>query len=183
MNETTTVALESALLDPTRSRRTAKQFNLRSESSARFEKGSTMQLLEKPVRLLQQRIVSLAGGEVLQGAVKGSEIKAEDVSVKISLERINQYLGTSLVVKEVNEILKHLDLAVKKKDTSCLFRSRTTKTLGYPNRSRHYRRSCSGIYGYDQLPSTLPSGETVAGSLSKRNKKLLVKFVQFSEAD
>lgn len=56
-------------------------------------------------------IVSLAGGEVLQGAVKGSEIKAEDVSVKISLERINQYLGTSLVVKEVNEILKHLDLA------------------------------------------------------------------------
>lgn len=60
-------------------------------------------------------IVSLAGGEVLQGAVKGSEIKAEDVSVKISLERINQYLGTSLVVKEVNEILKHLDLAMKKR--------------------------------------------------------------------
>lgn len=89
-------------------------------------------------------IVSLAGGEVLQGAVKGSEIKAEDVSVKISLERINQYLGTSLVVKEVNEILKHLDLAMKK--GVCLFRSSTTKTLGYPNRSRYYRRSCSYLW-------------------------------------
>ena len=37
-NETTTVALESALFDPISIRRTAKQFNLRSESSARFEK-------------------------------------------------------------------------------------------------------------------------------------------------
>lgn len=36
---TTTVALESALFDPISIRRTAKRFNLRSESSARFEKG------------------------------------------------------------------------------------------------------------------------------------------------
>ena len=37
--ETTTVALEAALFNPLSIRKTSKQFNLRSESSSRFEKG------------------------------------------------------------------------------------------------------------------------------------------------
>ena len=46
---TTTVALEAALFDPLAIRLTSKKFNLRSESSARFEKGSTKQRLQKLV--------------------------------------------------------------------------------------------------------------------------------------
>lgn len=51
---TTTVALEAALFDSISIRRTAKQFNLRSESSARFEKESIKQQLLKHVTLLLQ---------------------------------------------------------------------------------------------------------------------------------
>lgn len=53
-------------------------------------------------------IVSLAGGEVLQGAVAGSTYQVEDVTVTITLSRINHYLGTDLTVKEVNEIFEAL---------------------------------------------------------------------------
>ena len=43
--ETTTVALEAALFNPLSIRKTSKQFNLRSESSSRFEKVSTKRQL------------------------------------------------------------------------------------------------------------------------------------------
>lgn len=43
--ETTTVALEAALFNPLSIRKTSKQFNLRSESSSRFEKASTKRQL------------------------------------------------------------------------------------------------------------------------------------------
>ncbi|WP_142652882.1 phenylalanine--tRNA ligase subunit beta [Enterococcus faecium] len=167
-NETTTVALESALFDPISIRRTAKQFNLRSESSARFEKGINHATVGEASEVAAAMIVSFAGGEVLQGAVKGSEIKAEDVSVKISLERINQYLGTSLVVKEVNEIFEALGFSYEEKE-------HVYSVVVPPRRwdiqiEADIIEEVARIYGYDQLPSTLPSGETVAGSLSKEQE-------------
>ena len=72
---TTTVALESALFDPVSIRRTAKQFNLRSESSARFEKGINKATVGEASDVAAAMIQSLAGGEVPEGAVKVLNIK------------------------------------------------------------------------------------------------------------
>ena len=101
---TTTVALEAALFDPLSIRRTSKEFNLRSESSSRFEKGINKATIDEACDVAAAMIASLAGGEVLAGAVKGAAVVAEDVEVEISLERINHYLGTTLSVAQVNGI-------------------------------------------------------------------------------
>ncbi|WP_165006800.1 MULTISPECIES: phenylalanine--tRNA ligase subunit beta [unclassified Enterococcus] len=161
---TTTVALESALFDPVSIRRTAKQFNLRSESSARFEKGINQATVGEAIDAAAAMIVSLAGGEVLQGAVKGSEVKAESVEVSITLDRINRYLGTELTTADINEIFEALGFDYQQ--------DKGEYTVVVPPRRWDIHieadiiEEVARIYGYDRLPSTLPSGETVAGSLT-----------------
>lgn len=74
-NETTTVALESALFDPISIRRTAKQFNLRSESSARFEKGINHATVGEASEVAAAMIVSLAGGKFYKARSKAQRSK------------------------------------------------------------------------------------------------------------
>ncbi|MCD5000937.1 phenylalanine--tRNA ligase subunit beta [Enterococcus saccharolyticus] len=165
---TTTVALEAALFDPLSIRRTSKQFNLRSESSSRFEKGINKATVGEACDVAAAMIASLAGGEVLNGAVKGSEVTVEDVKVEISLERINHYLGTELTVSQVNGIFEALGFDY-------------TETEGHyvvvvpPRRwdisiEADIIEEVARIYGYNNLPSTLPSGETVAGALTRAQR-------------
>ena len=66
---TQTVVLEAAAFDGLSIRLTGKRHNLRSESSARFEKGinmgSILQALDRAANLVQE----LAGGKILSGVV------------------------------------------------------------------------------------------------------------------
>lgn len=166
--ETTTIALEAALFDALSVRRTSKQFNLRSESSARFEKGINQATIAQACDVAAAMIASLAGGEVLTGAVVGSEVTAQAVTVTITLERINGYLGTTLTEEIVSEIFEALGFTATV--------SEETYSVTVPPRRWDIQieadliEEVARIYGYNNLPSTLPSGETIAGSLTKNQR-------------
>lgn len=164
---TTTVALEAAIFDSVSIRKTSKQFNLRSESSSRFEKGINQATVAEACDVAAAMIAKLAGGRVLQGAV-GETLAVLDQEVTITLARINQYLGTSLSNEEVVEIITALGFGVEE--------VAHTYTVSIPPRrwditiEADMIEEVARIYGYDNLPSTLPSGETVAGSLTAEQK-------------
>lgn len=67
--DTVNVALESALFESTTIRRTAKEFNLRSEGSARFEKGINTSTILAACDHAAQLMVELAGGIIVSGVV------------------------------------------------------------------------------------------------------------------
>lgn len=167
-NQTTTVALEAALFEPLSIRRTSKQFNLRSESSSRFEKGINKATIDQACDVAAAMIANLAGGEVLSGAVKGAEVVAKDVEVEITLARINNYLGTALTVAEVNGIFDALGFVYSENDDHYV-------VVVPPRRwdisiEADIIEEVARIYGYNNLPSTLPSGETVAGALTREQR-------------
>lgn len=165
---TTTVALEAALFDPLSIRRTAKQFNLRSESSSRFEKGINKATVDQACEVAAAMIAELAGGEVLSGTVRGSEFTAKDVDVEISLARINDYLGTLLTTDDVDGIFDALGFSYSENDGYYV--------ITIPPRrwdisiEADIIEEVARIYGYNNLPSTLPSGETVAGTLTREQR-------------
>lgn len=163
-DETTTVALEAALFDPLLIRRTSKEFNLRSESSSRFEKGINHATIAQACDTAAAMIAQLAGGKVVGGKVIGSEVSPKNVSISIELFRINQYLGTDMTEETVNEIFEALGFDYQNHEGSYV--------VSVPPRrwdisiEADLIEEVARIYGYDNLPSTLPSGETVAGSLT-----------------
>ena len=115
-------------------------------------------------------IQQLAGGEVLAGAVVGSSVDAKDVTVAVKLERINQYLGTDLTVDQVDEIFTALGFTFERNETS--YQVNVPPRRWDISIEADLIEEVARIYGYNQLPSTLPSGETVAGSLTPEQKAL-----------
>ncbi len=166
---TTTVALEAALFDPLSIRLTSKQFNLRSESSARFEKGINKGAINQACEVAAAMIAKLAGGTVLKGAVVGSAVEVRNEEVSITLAKINRSLGTDLSVADVAAVFEALQFPFTESDGYF--------TVNIPPRrwdihiEADILEEVARIYGYDKIPSTLPSGETVAGSLTDEQLK------------
>ncbi|MCA5012722.1 MULTISPECIES: phenylalanine--tRNA ligase subunit beta [unclassified Enterococcus] len=161
---TTTVALESALFDSLSIRRTSKEFNLRSESSSRFEKGINQATVGEAGDLAAGMIAKLAGGTVVSGKSVGSKVTLEEVNVSVTIDRINEYLGTTLDEAIISEIFEALGFNYS-------FNNGEYTVTVPPRRwdisiEADLIEEVARIYGYDNLPSTLPKGETVAGSLT-----------------
>lgn len=168
--KTTTIALEAALFDPVFIRKTVKKFNLRSESSIRFEKGINKQTVSLAHEVAAAMIVVVAGGKVRKGAVEVTNYDAKNVDVTITLNYINHYLGTSFTTEEVSEIFKALGFGYTLED-------QTYNVVIPPRRwdisiKEDIIEEVARIYGYDRLPSTLPNGEIVAGSLTLSQKMI-----------
>jgi phenylalanyl-tRNA synthetase beta chain len=166
---TTTVALEAAVFESVSIRRTAKQFNLRGEASSRFEKGLNLGTVNEALDAAAAMIATLTKGTVLSGTVAGSSVEAKNVEVAVTKDRINGYLGTTLDVAAITEIFETLGFGVKEVAENF--------TVSVPPRrwdisiDADLIEEVARIFGYDRLPSTLPSGETVAGSLTPDQKQ------------
>ena len=108
-DDTTTVVFESAMFLGSSVRITAKKLGMRTDSSARFEKGldseNTVPALERACELVNL----LGAGEVVSGMIDVYPVKKEVATVKFEPERINRFLGIDLSAEEMVRILESLD--------------------------------------------------------------------------
>lgn len=166
-DQTVTVALEAALFNGTSIRKTSHKFALRSESSSRFEKGINQGTVREALDFAAAMIQELAGGEILSGVVESNDFMPKLQEVNITLDRINAALGTSLEDAEVLAILAQLGFETQEKEGQF--------NIQIPSRRWDIKieadivEEVARIYGYDNLPSTLPSGAT-AGELTAMQK-------------
>lgn len=169
-SDTVTVALESALFEPISIRRTAKAFNLRSEASARFEKGMDPSTVESASRHAASLIAELAGGTVVSGVSQIGTAQTAVTELSISLDRINHVLGTAMMGSDVVTIFKRLGFESHLHDGIC--------HVCIPSRRQDIRieadliEEVARIYGYDRLPSHLPVGESLPGGLNEKQQMM-----------
>jgi phenylalanyl-tRNA synthetase beta chain len=168
-DDTTTVFIESAYFTSPVIRKASKDHGLRSEASTRFEKGidpaRTKEALDRAAALMAE----YAGGEVVGGIVEVNTLKEKEVTVTITLDRINRVLGTTITKDEVATILTNLQFAFTEDDG--------TFTITVPSRRRDIAieediiEEVARLYGYDRLPATLPVAEAKPGKLTPYQAK------------
>ena len=111
-NSTHDIIIESANFDGASVRKTAAALKLRTDASIRFEQVISPELAAYGVRAAADLIVQLAGGEI-DGFVDEYPKRAEQKTVSVSVEKINQILGTELTGADVADVFMRLGFAYK----------------------------------------------------------------------
>jgi len=162
--ETKNIILESAYFNPTTVRRTSAVHGLRSDSSARFEKGIDPNMQKAALARAVELILELCPNAVVESSV-GVVNKEEEKVVEITTSYINNYLGITLSTEEIAAILEGLSFTVEVTGENLVVKVPTRR----PDISikQDLVEEVIRIYGYDNLASTLPKfSKTTKGGLT-----------------
>ncbi len=159
---TQTVVFESACFNGASVRITAKSQGMRTESSARFEKGldsdNCMDALDRACEL----VTALGAGEVVSGAIDIYPEKKEAVRLPLQSERINSFLGIDLPEDYMIKILEKLGFSV---ENGIITSPHWRSDIGEMN---DIAEEIIRIYGYNKLESTPFTGTVKAGMLTPK---------------
>lgn len=163
-NNTKNIILESAYFNPVSIRRTSAAHGLRSDSSARFEKGIDPNMQKAALQRAVKLILELCPNATVEASV-GVVNKEEEKEVVISTSYINNYLGITLSTEEITSILESLSFSVEVNGEELTVKIPTRR----PDISikQDLVEEVIRIYGYDNLASTLPKfSKTTKGGLT-----------------
>ncbi|MEC0665290.1 phenylalanine--tRNA ligase subunit beta [Priestia flexa] len=163
-DDTVNVLIESAYFRGLSVRQTSKEHGLRSEASARFEKGIDPSRTRIAADRAAELMAAYAGGEIVSGTVEFDEMTIEPAVVSVTLERINHVLGTELEMAEVQEIMNRLQFESKVEGDAIIVTVPTRR--GDITIEEDIVEEVARMYGYDHLPTTLPVTVATPGRLS-----------------
>ena len=172
---TTTVVIESAYFNPASVRRTSKEINLRSDSSARFEKGVDPNRVLPAAERAAQLLAELAGGEVLEGTVLVDELDKTPARVVVSPDFINGRLGMKISLEDMLSILDRLKFDVEAVNGMLVIDAPTRR--GDIKIEEDIVEEIARMYGYDEIPMTLPAAEQVGRLTSYQAGRRVVRNV------
>ncbi|OZU89776.1 phenylalanine--tRNA ligase subunit beta [Virgibacillus indicus] len=167
-DNTTTVLLEAAYFAPAAVRKTVRDTGLRSESSTRFEKGIDPNRVRRAGLRACQLLQKYAGGAVLQNAVEFDELDRTEKIVEMNTNEINKRLGTEISSEEIVHILKKLRFNFEQNIDDFIVYAPTRR--GDISIFEDMLEEVARIYGYDNLPFTLPAGASQAGALTAKQQ-------------
>ncbi|MDT0710270.1 phenylalanine--tRNA ligase subunit beta [Mammaliicoccus sciuri] len=167
---TQNVVIESALFNATNVRQTSRRLGLRSEASSRFEKGiaseRVLDALDRAAKLLQD----IAGGTVLSEVVSDGNLPELSRTIDITTQDVNQLIGFDLSTDEINTIFNRLGFETIVSDAA--FKVEVPSRRNDISIKADLIEEVARIYGYDQLPSTLPNFDNAtAGYLTDNQLK------------
>ena len=163
-DEVKTVLFEAAIFNGANIRKSARRLGLRTDASGKFEKGLEPRNAEEAINRACQLIEELGCGEVVSGMVDVKEPVPALRELPFEPERYNKLLGTQVSEKEMLEIFERLDIRIVEKNgqTTLILPAFRQDLIGMADIAEEVAR----FYGYDKIPTTLPSGESTNGKLS-----------------
>lgn len=167
-DHTTNVVLESAIFDSIKIRKTAQRQIIHTEASQRFERGINPDGVQDALDEAVSMIKTLAGGKIAKGTVTASEYHPELPTIYITAERTNHVLGTSLKLDEIKAIFDRLGFTCEPHEDgiNVIIPARRWDIF----RDADLYEEVARIYGYDNLPATLPTGRQTIGVLTPTQK-------------
>ncbi|MDE7061756.1 MAG: phenylalanine--tRNA ligase subunit beta, partial [Lachnospiraceae bacterium] len=157
-----TMLFEAACFDGTNIRLSSKRIGLRTDASSKFEKGLDPNLAMEAMNRACQLIEELGAGEVVGGAVDVYGKVKEGRRIPFEPEKYNRLLGTDISREDMLGYFDRLELGYDESSNEVLIPSWRQDLLCDADLAEEVAR----FYGYDKIPTTLPSGEATTGMLS-----------------
>ncbi len=156
-----TMLFEAACFDGTNIRRSSKKVGLRTDASAKFDKGLDPNNAEEAINRACQLVEEMGAGEVVGGMVDVYPVKREPVHIPFDEKAVNKLLGTDISKADMLSYFKKIELAYDPENNEVIAPTFRQDLL----RPADVAEEVARFYGYDKIPTTLPSGEATTGKL------------------
>ncbi len=157
-----TMLLEAACFDGANIRISSKKIGLRTDASSVFEKGLDPNQAILAMNRACQLVEELGAGEVVGGVVDVYPVKREGKRIPFEPEKYNRLLGTDIAAEDMLDYFSRIELKYEE----------TTNELLVPTFRQDLEcdadiaEEVARFFGYDNIPTTLPTGEATTGKLS-----------------
>jgi phenylalanyl-tRNA synthetase beta chain len=152
---TTEVLLEAACFNGVSIRSTSRALRLRTEASARFEKGISPELALAGARRAAGLLAEVAGGKVHLDWVDEYPRPQQPVRITFRPERIDALLGTHVPLEEIESILQRLEFQVRAHEDGTWDALPPVYRLDVTI-PEDLVEEVGRIHGYDRIQATLP---------------------------
>ena len=178
-----TMLFEAATFDGTNIRKSTKRLGIRTDASGKFEKGLDPENALAAMNRACQLIEELGAGEVVGGVVDVYPNPVTRKRISFEPEKYNALLGTNVSSEEMLQYFERLEVEYDK-DANELIIPTFRQDL---NRDADMAEEVARFFGYDNIPTTLPKGETTMGKVSFEQRiedvaGEIAQFCGFSEA-
>ena len=160
VEDTVDVVFESANFNGTCIRRTALALGMRTEASAKFEKGLDILNTLPAVNRACELVELLGAGEVVDGVIDILNFVPQPTKLALHADKINALLGTDVAPEEMRRILKSLDFGVDGDEITVP--SWRGDVAHYSDLAEEVAR----FTGYNNIPTTPMRGVTTQGGYS-----------------
>lgn len=183
-DDTKNVLIETAYFDPQTVRKAVNKTGLRSDASTRFEKGVDPARVREAGLRACELLVQYANGKLVDDAAEFNELTIEEKKIQLDANEVNRRLGTTISEQEMGDIFRKLGFSYQEEGSS--FSVTVPSRRGDITIFEDMLEEVARIYGYDNLPYTLPANASKPGGLTqtqvlKRNVKNYLQSVGLSE--
>jgi phenylalanyl-tRNA synthetase beta chain len=173
-DSTTRVLLEAAAWDPPTIMFMSRRLGLRSEASARFERGVDPNLPPVAAARATRLLVEVTGGESPEGWIDRVATPHLPWALELPLSEVTRLLGTDVELGEVPALLQRLQLQVSGEDplevTVPTFRRDLERPVDLVE-------EVARLHGYDRFRETVPTGSGGGWTSEQRRHRRLVEIL------
>ena len=167
LDDVTTILFESANFDGPNVRITAKKVGLRTDSSAKFEKGldpnNTLAAINRACQLVEE----LDAGDVVAGAVDVYPTVRENRILTYDVDWINRFLATDLSEDFMVDVFEKIGCTVDRDTHKVVVPTYRDDMEGMGDLAEEVAR----IYGYNNIPISLAGSTERVGGLSPWSRR------------
>jgi phenylalanyl-tRNA synthetase beta chain len=157
-SSTTRIALESAWFEPAPVRTTSRRLQLKTEASARFERGADIEAPVRAIARAMQLFQSLGAGELMEPVVDVYPVAPSTRSLTLRRARLDRLLGTAVPDADVSRILT--SLGFEPGAVSDGWSVRVPSFRVDVQREADLIEEIGRHWGFEKIPATLPALRT-----------------------